>query len=80
VRTDLLRRSESSSYCNYKGLATYWSAVIGDVVVEDVAWSYEDPPAETLPIRGFLSFDENRVEVLAELPQASGVADCGCQV
>ena len=26
VRTDLLRRSETSSYCNYKGFATYWSA------------------------------------------------------
>jgi uncharacterized protein (DUF427 family) len=73
VRTDLLRRSESSSYCNYKGVATYWSAVIGDTVVEDVAWSYEDPPPETLPIRGFLSFDENRVDVVAELPQPSAV-------
>ena len=40
VRTDLLRRSNTSSYCNYKGYATYWSAVIGDTVVEDVAWSY----------------------------------------
>ena len=27
VRTDLLRRSDTSSYCNYKGYATYWSAV-----------------------------------------------------
>jgi len=69
VRTDLLRRSASSSYCNYKGVATYWSAVIGDIVVDDVAWSYQDPLPETQPIRGFLSFDETRVDVLAELPQ-----------
>jgi uncharacterized protein (DUF427 family) len=69
VRTDLLRRSASSSYCNYKGVATYWSAVIGDTVVDDVAWSYEDPLPETLPIRDFLSFDETRVDVRAELPQ-----------
>lgn len=68
VRTDLLRRSESSSYCNYKGFATYWSAVIGDAVIDDVAWSYEDTPPETLPIRGFLSFDEARADVQAELP------------
>lgn len=32
VRTDLLRRSDTASYCNYKGDATYWSAVIGDTV------------------------------------------------
>jgi uncharacterized protein (DUF427 family) len=73
VRTDLLRRSESSSYCNYKGVATYWSAVIGDAVVDDVAWSYEEPLPETLPIRGFLSFDETRVDVVADLPRPSAV-------
>jgi uncharacterized protein (DUF427 family) len=79
VRTDLLRRSETTTYCNYKGAATYWSAVVGGAVVDDVAWSYENPPTETLPIAGFLSFDETRAEVLAELPAASA-ADCGCEV
>ncbi len=29
VRTDLLRRSTTSTYCNYKGHTTYWSAVVG---------------------------------------------------
>jgi uncharacterized protein (DUF427 family) len=68
VRTDLLRRSETTTYCNYKGFATYWSAVLDDRVVDDVAWSYLDPPPETLPIKGFLSFDATRVDVVAELP------------
>jgi uncharacterized protein (DUF427 family) len=68
VRTDLLRQSGSTSYCNYKGYATYWSVVTGDTVHEDVAWSYEDTPPETLPIRGYLSFDETRAEIIAELP------------
>jgi uncharacterized protein (DUF427 family) len=68
VRTDLLRRSETESYCNYKGYATYWSAVIDDTVVDDIAWSYPDPPPESLPIKGFLSFDDAKVDVLAELP------------
>ena len=70
VRTDLLQRSDSTSYCNYKGNATYWSAVIDGVPYQDVAWSYEDPPPETLPIRGFLSFDDTRAGVVAELPDA----------
>ncbi|KDO92765.1 DUF427 domain-containing protein [Mycobacterium avium] len=68
VRTDLLRRSETTSYCNYKGFATYWSLVDGDRVVDDIGWCYPDPPPESLPIKGFLSFDETRVELLAELP------------
>lgn len=64
VRTDLLRRSQTSTYCNYKGYATYWSA--GEVA--DIAWSYPDPPPESLPIKGFLSFDESKAEVIAQLP------------
>jgi uncharacterized protein (DUF427 family) len=79
VRTDLLRRSTTTSYCNYKGDATYWSAVIGHAVVEDVAWSYDDPPAETLPIKGYLSFDGARSDVLAELPASAGSSNCGCE-
>jgi uncharacterized protein (DUF427 family) len=74
VRTDVLRRTETTSYCNYKGVGTYWSVfvsdpVIGDTVVEDAAWSYEDPLPESAPIRGFLSFDESKIDVLAELPE-----------
>jgi uncharacterized protein (DUF427 family) len=68
VRTDLLRRTETSSYCNYKGAATYWAAVVGDTVVDDVAWSYEAPLPESVAIKGCLSFDDGRVDVFAELP------------
>jgi uncharacterized protein (DUF427 family) len=68
VRTDLLRPTATTSYCNYKGVATYWSAAVTDTVIEDVAWSYQEPLAESLAIQGFLSFDADRVEVTAELP------------
>lgn len=69
VRADLLRRTDTTSYCNYKGWATYWATVVGDTVTDDVAWSYEDPPPECLPIKGFLSFDEARADVTAALPR-----------
>jgi len=66
VRTNLLRRSETTSYCNYKGVATYWSTDEAD----DIAWSYEETLPESLPIKGFLSFDADRLDVVAELPHA----------
>lgn len=68
VRADLLRPSATTSYCNYKGEASYWSVVVADTVIDDVAWSYEDPLPESLPIKGYLSFDLSRAEVEAELP------------
>jgi len=69
VRTDLLRQTATSTYCNYKGDATYWAAVIDHIRIDDVAWSYPDPPPESLPIKRFLSFDAARVDVYAELPR-----------
>jgi uncharacterized protein (DUF427 family) len=68
VRRELLRQSDTSSYCNYKGYATYWSAVVGDDEIRDVAWCYLDPPPESRPITGFFSFDAARAAVTAELP------------
>ena len=72
VRTDILRQTDTSTYCNYKGVATYWAAVIDDPatsrVVDDIAWCYAEPLPESLAIKGFLSFDATRVDVVAELP------------
>lgn len=74
VRTDLLRRSGTTSYCNYKGWATYWSAVVGEAVVDDVAWSYDTPMPESSAIAGMLSFDAARAQVTAALPPQPTVA------
>lgn len=68
IRMDLLRRNNTTSYCNYKGYATYWTFSAGDTVVEDIAWSYPDPLPETLPLKGFLSFDPEKVDMVAEVP------------
>lgn len=68
VRTDLLRRTETATYCNYKGHATWWAAVVDGTVFDDVAWSYEEPLPESTPIAGWLSFEPTRAEVEAELP------------
>ncbi len=68
VRTDVLERSDTETYCPYKGTATYWSARTGDQLVADVAWSYEDPLPESLPLGHFLSFDAARVTLRHNLP------------
>jgi uncharacterized protein (DUF427 family) len=67
---DLLRRSDTTTYCNYKGWTTYYDAVVGDTVVHDAAWIYEDPLPESTPIRGLISFEPDRVSITADLPDA----------
>ncbi len=68
VRTDLLVRSPTSTYCPYKGTATHWTAVVDGAPTADVAWSYEDPRPECEPIRGMLSFYRERARVIEGLP------------
>ena len=63
-----MRRTETSTYCNYKGYATYWSLAVDGPAVDDVAWSYEDPMPETTPIKNCFAFDSSRTDVVAELP------------
>ena len=71
VRMEHLVPSPTTTYCPYKGTATWWSAVVGDVEVPDVAWSYDEPRPECLPIRGLLSFEEARATVVHDLPAVS---------
>jgi uncharacterized protein (DUF427 family) len=68
VRTDLLEESTTRTYCPYKGTASYWHVRVGDSFLTDVAWSYEDPLPESLPLAHFISFDQTRVSVRHDLP------------
>ena len=71
VRTDLLVPSATTTYCPYKGTASWFHAVVGEVTVDDVAWSYEDPLSESTPIRGLLSFEPLRTTLTHDLPTSA---------
>jgi uncharacterized protein (DUF427 family) len=68
IRMDLLSVSGSTSWCSYKGSATWWNATVNGESIPEVAWSYEDPLHESWSLRGMLAFDEQRVSVTAEVP------------
>ena len=62
VRMDLLVPSPTSTVCEWKGVARYWSLRAGDRVVRDVAWSYERPRQGFEAIAGWLAFYAGRVD------------------
>ena len=72
VRTGLLVPSTTTTLCPSKGTATWWSAVVDGTTHADVAWSYEDPLPESLPVAGLLSFETAHpsLTVDADLPPA----------
>lgn len=56
IAPELLRRAQGSSFCEWKGAATYWDIVIGDNVLPRVGWSYASPSAAFAPLQNHIAF------------------------
>jgi uncharacterized protein (DUF427 family) len=63
VRTDLLQRTDLATTCPFKGAASYWSALAGGQVHDNVVWSYEAPIPGAEGIAGLMCFYPERVEL-----------------
>ncbi len=62
VRIDLLRPSDTRTFCAYKGEASYWTAK-GEA---DIAWSYPHPLREASEVTDHLAFFNERVTVTVD--------------
>lgn len=62
VRQDYLLPAAGHSFCEFKGVAQYWSLDIEGARSERVAWSYPDPTERFRPIKDFLAFYASLVE------------------
>ena len=70
-RTDInwahLVPTDTVTECPYKGRTSgYWSARIGERVHPDIAWAYDFPTGQTLPIAGKIAFYNERVDILLD--------------
>ena len=77
VDTALVRPTAGSSFCEWKGDATYWAIETPGRRIDRAAWSYERPTPGFLAIRGHLAFyaslvDEAWVGEERARPQAGG--------
>lgn len=55
VRADRLERSDTVTWCPFKGHATYRSIRVGDRVAPDAAWTYADPIDAVPWLAGYVS-------------------------
>jgi uncharacterized protein (DUF427 family) len=62
VRRDLLRPSDTRTFCAYKGQASYWSLEGED----DLAWSYAQPLRDAAEVSGRLAFFNERVDIVVD--------------
>ena len=66
VQMDLLRHTDTSTGCPYKGTAEYWSIDVNGRTHPDIAWSYKAPFAESQKIAGLIAFYNEKVDLVVD--------------
>jgi len=70
-RTDVdfghLIPTDTVTACPYKGITSgYWSIRAGDTVHRDLAWAYDFPTRQLLPIAGMVAFYNEKVDIFLD--------------
>lgn len=67
INWDHLVPTGTVTACPYKGTTSgYWSIRVGDQVHEDLAWAYDFPTRQLLPIAGLIAFYNERVDTILD--------------
>ena len=62
VQQQLLTPTTRQSYCEFKGLATYYELKVGEKVSTNAAWSYYNPSTGYESIKDYVAFYPGRVD------------------
>ena len=65
VRSDVLKPSDHTTYCPYKGDASYYSLATPNGEVADAAWYYAEPYPAVADIAGHVAFYADKVDITA---------------
>ncbi len=73
IRMEFFSTTSRSTFCEFKGAASYWTIKLNGRVAENVAWSYRQPAAGYEAIKNYLAFYPSKMDgcyVNDELVQA----------
>nr|WP_248297561.1 DUF427 domain-containing protein [Streptomyces sp. S1D4-11] len=62
VNQNVLMRSNTTTYCPYKGDASYYTIMVQDRDLTDAAWTYEEPYPAVKEIASYLAFYPEHVQ------------------
>lgn len=58
---NLLKKTDHTTHCPYKGDASYFTIALGDREIENAVWSYEHPYPPALQLAEYLAFYPDKV-------------------
>lgn len=62
IASEYLKKTDKTTVCEFKGKATYWHLKIGEEMIENAAWSYENPVPAYGAIAGYLAFYAEKMD------------------
>jgi len=62
IKQQLLGRTDHQSLCEFKGVATYYSLKVGEILSENASWSYHNPSTSYESIKDHVAFYPQRVD------------------
>lgn len=62
IRMEHLSRTTRSTFCEFKGSASYWTIRVGERSAANAAWSYANPISGYEAIRDHLAFYASRMD------------------
>jgi uncharacterized protein (DUF427 family) len=66
VRRELIEPTAHTTFCPFKGEASYWTLRVGGRALENVLWGYASPFDEVAGLAGYVAFYPDRVEIDVE--------------
>lgn len=76
VNSELLEKASGTSFCEWKGQATYWDVIVDGEKAAKAAWSYHNPSDRFKEIDGYFSFYPALVDCYVDgekvIPQPGG--------
>lgn len=62
IRMEHLKPSDATSYCEWKGQATYYDAITEGRAVNRAAWFYPDPTRSFQDLEGYVAFYPSKMD------------------
>ena len=62
INREMLRPMPQTSYCEWKGTASYYTVAGGDKIAVNAGWYYPEPTPAFEPIRNYVAFYPSKME------------------
>ena len=62
INSELLKPSSRRTWCEWKGEASYYDILVGDLVAHNAAWFYPDPLPDFLDIKDSVAFYAGKMD------------------